>query len=157
MQFKPKTEKEIAEENLIPAGTYPFETMSAEPKRSKAGNDMIELKQRIFLPDGSEKTLTDWLLESPAYKLFHYCAYTGLATHYERGTLQSTDCVGRQGYAKIGIQQDKTGQYPDRNSIRDYVRNEIKQGGTGVAGGSKQPTDAQLANLKEGPSEDVPY
>jgi hypothetical protein len=33
------------------------------------------------------------------------------------GSLDAIDFVGKTGLAKIGIQKDKTGQYPDKNSI----------------------------------------
>lgn len=154
MQFKPKTEKEIIEENLIADGVYPFECIDAEAKKSKAGNDMIEISLRVFLPDGRERALTDWLLESPAYKLFHFCAYTGLSREYESGSLTAPDCVGRAGFVKVGTQKDKTGQYPDRNSVRDYARQEIKQGGVTA---KTQPTDAQLANQTGGADLEVPF
>lgn len=150
MNFTSKTEKQLAEERLMPKGVYPFEVISADDKKSKAGNDMIELEVRLFMPDGTTRSLRDWLMEKMAFKLFHFCAYTGLSQKYEAGTLQSSDCVGRTGYAKVDIQADKTGQYPDRNSIGDYVRQEIKRDG-GVVASKPQPTDAQLANLSGDP------
>lgn len=156
MNFAPKSEKEINEENLIPAGTYPFETMEAEAKKSKAGNDMIELTQRVFLPDGRERSVKDWLLASPAYKLFHYCSYSGLATQYEQGTLTSADCIGRTGYLKVIIQADKLGQYPDRNSVRDYVRPDMKPAALSTK--KPEPTADQLANrVSTELAEDVPF
>lgn len=122
MNFPAKTEKQLKEELLIPAGTYPFEVMSAEDKNSRAGNEMIELELRVFMPDGRSRQLKDWLMEKMAFKLFHFCAYTGLAVKYEQGTLHSEDCIGKTGYAVIEIQVDKKGEYPDRNSVKDYVR-----------------------------------
>lgn len=157
MQFKAKTEKELAEENLIPDGVYPFEVSKAESKRSKAGNDMIEIELRIFTPDGRERGLKDWLMPSMGFKLFHFCAYAGLSQQYEAGSLTSHDCEGKQGFVKIGSQEDKTGQYPPRNNVRDYVRPEMKKDG-----GRVQLTESQLANLPQGvpaptTSDDVPF
>jgi hypothetical protein len=143
MQFAPKTEKQLVEENLIPAGTYPFEVAQAESKRSKGGNEMIELNVRIFLDDGRSRFIRDYLLEKLAFKLFHFCTYTGLAKEYEAGTLQAQDCNGRTGFAKIGIKKDKTGEYPDQNAILDYVRPEMKSSGVTER---PQPTAEQLAN-----------
>lgn len=122
MQFQPKTEKQLVEESLIPAGIYPFEVAKAEAKTSKQGNEMIELSLRVFMPNGTERALKDWLMPKLAFKLFHFCAYTGLSQEYEAGTLTAADCEGRSGFAKIDIQADKLGQYPDRNTVRDYVR-----------------------------------
>jgi hypothetical protein len=155
MQFPPKTEKQLAEENLIPDGVYPFEVMRAEAKKSKAGNDMIALELRIFTPDGKERALNDWLMPQMGFKLFHFCAYTGLAQQYESGSLTSHDCEGKQGFVRIGSQEDKSGQFPPRNTVKDYVRPEMKKDG-----GRVQLTESQLANLPQGvpvPTEDVPY
>lgn len=159
MNFAPKTEKQLVEERLIPAGNYPFEVIGAEAKPSKAGNEMIEMEVRLFMPDGSSRGLKDWLTEKMAFKLFHFCAYTGLSQKYEAGTLTSHDCVGRTGYAKIVIQADKQGVYPDRNSIADYVRSlDSKMGAGGLAPiGKPAPTDAQLANQSDNPPDDVPF
>ena len=160
MNFAPKTEKQLAEERLIPAGNYPFEVIKAEAKQSKAGNDMIETTIRVFLIDGTSRQLTDWLMEKVAFKLFHFCAYTGLAQQYEAGTLTAGDCEGRSGYVKVIIQQDKKGEFPDRNSVADYVRSlDGKMTSGGIAPVAKaQPTDEQLANLTPtGADEDVPF
>lgn len=156
MQFQPKTEKQLAEQNLIPKGIYPFEVSTAEAKRSKKGNDMIEIELRVFMPDGSEHALRDWLMAAMGFKLFHFCAYAGLSTQYEAGTLTSHDCVGKSGFLEIVIQEDKTGQYGPQNSVKDYCRPEFKKGAAPAA-----PTDAQLAN-QVAPSgskdtEDVPF
>lgn len=157
MQFKAKTEKELAEENLIPEGIYPFEVSKAEAKKSKRGNDMIELELRIFTPEGKERGLKDWLMEAMGFKLFHFCAYTGLSHKYDAGTLNSHDCEGRSGFVKIEIQEDKTGQYPPRNSVRDYVRQEVKK-----SGALAPLTAQQIGNLPAGvpapkTEEDVPF
>jgi len=154
MNFQPKTEKQLAEENLIPKGVYPFEVSKAEAKRSKKGNDMIEVEHRVFMPDGSERMLRDWLMAAIGFKLFHFCAYTGLSTQYDAGTLTSHDCVGKSGFLEVAIKEDKTGQYPPQNSVKDYCRPAFKKGAT------PQPTDAQLANQVPASgeaSEDVPY
>jgi hypothetical protein len=155
MQFQAKTEKQINEENLIPEGVYPFDVMNADNKTSKAGNEMIELELRIYCADGRERSLNDWLMPKMAFKLFHFCAYCGLSQQYDAGTLTAADCVGKSGFVKIGIQADKQGQYPDRNSVKDYVRPEPKLGSAKIA--PAPLTEKQIGNVTEGPAEDVPF
>ena len=70
MNFTPKSEKELSEENLFPAGIYPFEILEATDKTSKKGNDMIELKLRVFHGE-RHQIVNDYLLESIGYKLRH--------------------------------------------------------------------------------------
>lgn len=119
MKFQPKTENEIANENLIEPGEYDFEVVAAFDKVSKSGNDMIELKLRVFAE--RERVINDFLLEKIAYKLRHFAEATGLLDTYNSGDLIADDCVGKAGRVKIGIQKDKTGAYPDKNTVNDYV------------------------------------
>ena len=122
MKFTPKSEKEINEANLLPDKTKAsFEVLAAEDQVSGKGNDMIKLKVAIFL-NGEQKTiLFDYLLEAMAFKLRHFCQNTGLIEKYETGELTAADCMGKIGGCLIGIQKDKTGAYPDKNVIKDYI------------------------------------
>jgi len=136
MKFTPKTEKELAAEGLMAEGTYPLEVVKAAPKQSAAGNDMIVVTLRVFETADSGCLLDDYLMEAVAYKLFHFCAYSGLTKQYEAGTLTADDCVGKSGYVKVGIQKGKkkddgSGEvWPDRNSVKDYVRQDtLKKAG----------------------------
>ena len=54
MDFKPQTEKQIAESRMLAKGIYDFEIPDACDTTSKtSGKPMIELKVRILAPDGS--------------------------------------------------------------------------------------------------------
>lgn len=122
MKFTPKTEKEIAEENLLPAGEYGFEVVDAIPKLSKSGNEMIELKLQIFDSNADSKgMISDYLLEKLAYKLRHAAEAMGALDKYESGVLHHDDFIGKTGTVKIVIRKDKTGEYADQNSVADYI------------------------------------
>lgn len=121
MKFTAKTDKEIAEERLLPEGQYPFEISGGEDTISKAGNDMIKLTVRVFKNDGTFLLVDDYLLESMMYKIKHACDACGLSDKYESGELLGSDFIGRTGELKLKIQKDTTGNYPDRNSIADYI------------------------------------
>ena len=121
MKFTAQSEKEIAEAGMLPEGQYPFEISQAEEKLSKAGNEMIVLTVRVYKPDGTFNLVTDYLMESMAYKLRHCAEACGLVERYESGELDETLFVGKTGTLKLGIQKDKTGQYADRNSVKDYI------------------------------------
>lgn len=122
MKFQPKTEKQIIEEGLLPAGVYGFEVYEATDKTSKTGNDMIELKLRLFDDEGNSRGMvTDYLLEKLAYKLRHAAVACDLESNYENGDLAAIDFSGKIGEVKIRVQEDKTGQYPAKNVVADYV------------------------------------
>jgi hypothetical protein len=118
MQFKPKSEDDIKRESLAPVGEYDFEVTSAEDKVSKNQSEMIALKLNVYV-DGKPRQMRDWLLESMAYKLRHFCGATGLLPKYEAGTLKAEDCVGRAGRLTVIIKDDP--QYGPQNSIKDYM------------------------------------
>ena len=121
MRFTPKTENEVAASGLLEKGIYDFQIVSAEDKESKSGNEMIVLKVNVFDDEGRSTLIFDYLLETVAYKIRHAAYACGLGDKYEGGQLLAEDFIDKTGKVKVGISKDKTGQYPDKNSISDYV------------------------------------
>jgi hypothetical protein len=122
MEFEAKSAEQIAREGLLEKGEYAFEVLVAEDTVSKSsGASMITLQLLIFTDDGNHRKLTDYLVAKMAAKLRHFCDATGLLPQYQRGTLCAADCEGRTGKCRIVIQEDKSGQYPPKNSVQDYV------------------------------------
>lgn len=122
MRVTPRSEKEIAEDGLIPAGTYDFEVMKAEDTISKTtGNDMIKLTLRVYDADGGERTLFDYLLDAMPANLRHAAEVFGMLAAYECGALVSSEMVGKVGKVSVIIRKNKDPQYPDQNAIKDYV------------------------------------
>lgn len=141
MEFKPKTEKEIEEEMIFPAGEYDFEVLTAEDTVSSKGNDMIKVKIGVYV--GSQiRRIDDYLLPSMAAKLRHFCDTTGLLSKYESGTLEAADCFGRAGRVKIVVEPAKEA-YPAKNAVKDYVCRPAK------------PLSERKVGFGEG--EDVPF
>ena len=65
---------------LVPDGLYCVEVIDAKEKRSKAGNDMIELKLEVKLEGGgSGPKFFDWLIisEAAAWKFDQFLAAAG--------------------------------------------------------------------------------
>jgi hypothetical protein len=127
----PMTPEQSKQGDLIPPGNYQFEVMEAKESMSKAGNDMIELKLKIFMPDGRERVIFDYLLEALEFKLAHFMECVGLFDKYTAGKVEAHDCWGKSGEVKIYIQKDKSGQYPDKSAVGDYLltdaQNAVKQ------------------------------
>lgn len=122
MKFQPKTEKELAEANLWPVGHYAYEILESEEATDKNQNPMFKLKVKVFKDNGASQNLFDYV--SPAwmeYKLRHLADACGLLAEYEQGEIEDYQLVGKTGMCKVVIQKDKTGQYPDRNGIADYL------------------------------------
>lgn len=122
MRFNVKSDEELAVMNLIPKGQYQFEVSSAIDDVSKtSGNDMIKLTLSVWDAEGKQHTVFDYLLEAFPKKLKHFAKHTGLIAKYESGELLADDCVGKCGTLDLVIQEDKSGKYPPRNSVADYV------------------------------------
>lgn len=133
MNFTPKTEKELAAESLLPDGIYPFEVTDAVDAISKtSGAEMIAIKIRVFGPAGREPVLNDYLLASYMRKIFNFSKFTGNEAKYHAGSLCAQDCLGKNGYVKIGTDAGKemkdrttgapTGRFFDpKNAVKDYV------------------------------------
>ena len=122
MKFKPKTEKELAEANLWPNGPYAFEILEAEEKTDKNDNPMFALKVKIFKDSGASQNVFDYV--SPTwmeFKLRHLAEACNLLAEYEQGEMEAYQLVGKTGMCKVNVSKDKTGQYPDKNGIADYL------------------------------------
>jgi hypothetical protein len=166
MQFKPKTEKELQQENerlLLPVRKepYPASVESAVDKKSRSGNEMIEIKLKVYADDGSYRIVTDYLMEAMAHKLFHFAEATGNMDKYESGTLTPDDCEGKELFVKIGI-EPANGNYAAKNVVKDYsspqpaLRHEATKEEPHAAPKSapKPPKDADLDVLAD---EEVPF
>jgi len=127
MKFTPKTEKELAEQGLAPKGTYPFEVMTAADRISKtSGKEMIAIEIIFYLPDGSSRKITDYLMESVAFKLNSFCKSTGLLAKYNEGSFSAEDCLDKSGYVNIAIEaakpkEDGSGDWPAKNKVASYA------------------------------------
>ncbi len=124
---KPLTKEQSKMGDLIEPGIYPFEVCDASDEISQKGADMIKLKIRVYLPDGRERIVFDYLMEALEFKFAHFCESTGLWEKYQSGEVSADDCFGRSGEVKIYTQHDKTGLYPPRSSVADYMLSEAQE------------------------------
>jgi hypothetical protein len=122
VRVEPKTESEIQAMNLRDPGEYDFEVVEAIETRSKAGNEMVELKVRMDTPDGRNFTIFDYLVstEGMAYKVRHFAEATGLLAEYEKGDMAAEYMLGRTGKCKVVVQPAE-GQYSAKNIVTDYI------------------------------------
>lgn len=131
--FEPKTENQIISEGLIPAKTIcDIEVLKATDEVSKtSNNEMIVLKLKVFHGNGF-KIITDYITfgnsNAAEFKLRRSCETFGIINAYNSGNVFASDYEGKSGKAKIGIQSDKTGQYPDKNVINEYLKPESPMG-----------------------------
>lgn len=133
MKFTPRTEEEV--KVLFEKGNYPFTVLSAIEKTSKNGNPMISLKLQIehtTIPGKTGFAKCNLMTNNPNFEflLRHFCYSIGMGAEYEKGELEPRNILGKRGIAKIGIETDGTGEFPDQNKAVDFVvsDNVVKHG-----------------------------
>jgi hypothetical protein len=117
MRFTPKTDEEL--NPLLMPGEYDAEVYQAEEKVSSKGNDMIEVRLKVYHDGGPPILLRDWLLDSVPAKLKRFCESAGLMDLYEAGELTAESCAGSEVRVQLKIKTDP--QYGEQNAIGGYV------------------------------------
>jgi hypothetical protein len=153
MKFTPKTEEELASENLLPEGVYDFETIDAWDKVSKKRNEMIELKLKVYDENGGFRFVTDYLLDSVLPKLLSFAKETGTRNAYDDGEYTADTCRGTAG--KVQIKIKPAGEFPARNEVKFYGEPKAKweKAVTESAPSSYKPS-APVQDLAE---DDIPF
>lgn len=124
LNFAPKTDEELNEELLWPKGNYGFKVIQAANEISKSGRNMIKIKLDVFNDNGQNQHVYDYLMAEPVnmmFKLRHACYACGLEEKYESGSLSAIDFEGCTGEIELVIREDKSGKYPPKNAVADYI------------------------------------
>jgi len=108
----------IEELDVFPKGEYDAMVISGTEKRSKKGNDMLELMLKVFHPGGQTKLVYDYLvdIESMAFKTRHFCESAGL--DYDAGEIDAAAVADASVRVKLDSKED---EYGKKNVVRDYV------------------------------------
>ena len=122
MQFEPKTDKEISELGLWPAGEYNFTIAKAEEWISQSsGKESIKLTMNVVSSDAKSRVVFDYITPKFASKWKHCAKVCGLMAKYDTGSIDAADFEGKSGVLKLDIQEG-TPQFPNsKNSVVDYI------------------------------------
>ena len=162
--YKPMTADEAAKLSIRPEGVYGFEVADAKAGTSKEkSHPMIALTLGFFDEDGSRFTVKDWLVHSDSRwsekKVFDFANSTGLQSKYATGAMSAEDCLGRTGFAFLGVEKGKpkadgSGNFPDRNAVKYYTTKPQPKSASPVPA---TPAPATAAKAAETLEEDVPF
>jgi hypothetical protein len=152
MRFAPKTDHEIETEGLCPEGWHEAEVLDSTEKVSSSNNEMIELRLKVYTPNG-ERMMRDWLLPSFPKKLKHFCDATGMDAQYKLGTLTAADCLGKSVMVEV-VHKTGKGEYEGRTNANaaDYKKVERSS----VAARPKPAPKPMPANVEISP-DDIPF
>jgi hypothetical protein len=120
MNFNPVAGERKAQ-RLFPKGDYEFLILEAEEKQSAAGNLMIALSIEVSDARGNKTTVKDYLVAKRAAKIRRAAYACGLGDRFNTGSMRDSDFIERRGRLRLGIEKDKTGEYPDKNIVVDYL------------------------------------
>lgn len=155
MRFTPKSEEELALDNLLPEGKYPFTVKSAEDTVSKKGNAMIKLGLTVYGSGAREVTVFDYLLDNFPDKLFKFCKSVGLEEKYNAGELEPYDCEHREGWAHIKIDPAKDG-YGPKNTVSYYIAPGEAEG-SGMSTGKPTAESKRKNPFPDDGDEEIPF
>jgi len=124
-------EKEYQESNLIPKGTicdfevlpeitYGTKTIKTEDKNSSSGNPMTVLVQKVYYGEDQFKIIINYHTFATLFterQARHAAKTLGLP----REKFSAENCIGKSGKCIVGIEKDKTGEYPNKNKIIEYL------------------------------------
>jgi hypothetical protein len=113
--------RRVSKRELLKRGQwYPARIEDASDGVSPKGNSYISLGVVVNGGDGDERTLRDFLNNTPlgAAKLRHACEAVGALAQYEAGEVLPDTFAGREVSVKIGV--EKRRGFRDRNIIEDY-------------------------------------
>lgn len=122
MNFTPINEEEYVMRNVWPKGWYPCTVQTCEEGTSQKGNSFLKCEIDVYSATGAFKRITNYIMVDgkAAWQLRAAAEAFGLLEQYRAGALQSHEMVGKSAFVKVGIDEDKTGQYPPKNVISDY-------------------------------------
>lgn len=123
MQFKPKTEEEVR--RIFDKGDYRFDVSDATERNDKEGRPMLAVKINIHhsVINGKTNIVDVYFTSNPNFEFLfrHFMCSIGLEDVYEKGEVKPFQLIGKKGVARIGVKVDKTGTYPDKNSVLDFL------------------------------------
>lgn len=141
--YEPLNEVEVMQlrYQLLPEGTYDATIFKAESKVSKTNKNMLVLQLNVYTPEGSIKSITDYVVLIPTmlWKFRHLCQAADILKEYTEKTFTPDMLEGKNIKIKIKTQagaeipMDKLNGkppgtcYPAKNTIEDYMFTAAKE------------------------------
>lgn len=127
LAYKRINEEQDKLRGAFPKGEYPFHIKSIEEKLcSNEINTMLVVDLVVINDSGRQLTIRDWVMldmENWEWKLRHFAATCGLLDRYDKGLLEASDFLGKNGVAKLTIAEyEKDGEVAFINRVSDYIK-----------------------------------
>lgn len=140
--------------NCLEKGDYDAELGSVEETVSQKGAPMLKVAWSVFA-NGERRRITDYIVESTAFKLKRVATAWGLLSEFEEEDpdrrFDIAKHIGRQIVLKLDI-QSRPG-YDDSNTIVGYYASS----GRSLPPRPAEPQPATVGDAHEGPAEHIPF
>lgn len=118
-----KSDQQILDEKLAPAGKHKFEVTKCEDKTSKSGNEMTMITLKV-INNGKNVIFNDFIMAGNDEKLKDFAYSLGLDEQYNDGFFDNLQTIGKAGFVDIIIDAGgKNPEYPNAtNKVKKYIR-----------------------------------
>lgn len=124
MKITPMDEKEYSMRNVWPKGVYPCTVVKCEEGVGKnSGSPFFKCETHIFNENGNFRTVTTYVMAGgkAGWQIRSAAEAFNVLDQYRAGELATHDLEGRSAFAKVGIEEDESGQYEPKNIIREFT------------------------------------
>lgn len=134
MDWKPKTDAEIAQESLLPNGIYAAEILNVEERIDKNKNPFLMLKIGVYADDWQAHVYDNVSSYWMEFKFKHLFDSAGKADLYEAGKMDPSDMLHWQLTVLLSSEAereytDKEGvrkTAPPKNIVKDYLTPDMR-------------------------------
>lgn len=125
LKYTPRTEEEVS--LLLPKDKYMLTVKKVSVENKKVGDfdfDILSLELEANHNNRNIIIYDSIRLDGSVFsdrKLRHYAYATNFSEDYNDQIFDPKKTIGKKVEANIDIKKDKTGQYPDRNRVLDYL------------------------------------
>lgn len=113
---------EDGKSKVMPEGIYDAFIEKCEETTSKSsGKPMFKVGWKIVCGD-TQRSLTSYILldKESIWKLKKLCKALDMEAEYATGKIEAGDLVGKSCEVEVVIQTDDSGQYDDKNEIKNF-------------------------------------
>lgn len=124
MKIVPMNETEYSMRNVWPKGTYPCHINKAEEGNSqKSGDPFFKFEVQIFNESDNYRTIKAFVMAAgkAQWQLRSAVEAFGLLDKYHNGSVEAFDFEGKDAFAKVGVEEDKSGVFDPKNVIREFT------------------------------------
>ena|ERR1700748_412633 len=127
MQFSPQENRKLWND-----GTYSFKILESvtfgskihyteDTTSQKTGNPMLKLVLEVYNSHGKSIIVLNYITDTMVKKLYNLAHSIGRPDLFVGGELKANDLINKTGKLLLTTDKDKSGQFPDKNSVKDYI------------------------------------